>query len=52
MFSTWLGGLIIGLLIGGVGMIFVYRNNKALLSKYADKVDEAYDKIEEIVKEK
>ena len=33
-------GLVTGLVIGGVVMIFVYRNNKKAISKYADKADE------------
>ena len=33
-------GLLTGLVIGGVVAIFVYRNNKKAISKYADKADE------------
>ena len=37
---------ILGLAIGGVIAIFVYRNNKAKISKYADKIDELVDKLD------
>lgn len=36
---TFLSGLIVGALIGGVIAIFVYRKNKRVISKYADQVD-------------
>jgi len=36
---------IIGFAVGGVVAIFVYRNNKKKISKYADKIDELWDKI-------
>ena len=39
-------GVLIGALIGGIVAIFVYRNNKKIISKYADKVDELVDKLE------
>lgn len=42
LFST---EFIAGLLIGGVIAIFVYRNNKAKMSKYADKIDELWDEL-------
>ena len=37
---------LLGLAIGGVIAIFVYRNNKAKISKYADKIDELVDKLD------
>ena len=40
-------GFILGLLVGGIAAIFVYRNNQAKISKYADKIDELYDKLNE-----
>lgn len=36
---------LLGLAIGGVAAIFVYRNNKAVISKYADEVDSLYEKL-------
>ena len=47
MFDTFLGGLVLGLMIGAVASIFIYRNNKALFDTYADKVDRIYDHLEE-----
>lgn len=44
-------GLAVGGGIGIIAGIFIYRNNKVKLSKYADKVDELYDKLEDTVKE-
>jgi uncharacterized protein YoxC len=32
--------------------IFIYRNNEKLLSKGADKIDEAWDEIEDKINEK
>ena len=37
-----------GLVIGGIAMLFVYRNNKKDISPIADKVDNLYDKVEEL----
>jgi len=36
---------ILGLAIGGVIAIFVYRNNQAKISKYADKIDELHEQL-------
>ena len=33
-------GLLVGLVVGGIVTLFVYRNNKKAISKYADKADE------------
>lgn len=38
--------VIIGVVIGFIIGIFVYRNNQVKLGKLADKVDDIYDKIE------
>lgn len=38
---------LVGLTIGFVVAIFVYRNNKAKIGKMADKVDELYDELTE-----
>ena len=34
-----------GVLLGGIIAIFVYRNNQKLIGKYAEEVDELYEKI-------
>lgn len=36
---------LLGLAIGGVAAIFVYRNNKAVIISYADEVDSLYEKL-------
>lgn len=36
---------ILGLVIGGVIAIFVYRNNKSKIGKLADKADNLYDDL-------
>ena len=41
-------GVLSGAIIGAVVMVFVYRNNAKLIGKYADRVDEVYDKLEEL----
>lgn len=41
-----ISGFIAGLVVGGVIAIFVYRNNQALISNYADKIDELYKELE------
>ena len=38
---------IAGLAVGGIIAIFVYRNNQRKISKYADKIDQIWDKLEE-----
>ena len=45
MFSTWLGGLILGLVIGGVGMFFIYSNNRKKFGNLADEIEELKDKL-------
>lgn len=49
---TFTVGLIIGFVVGGAISIFVYRNNQAKMSAYADKIDALVDKLEASVKEK
>jgi uncharacterized membrane-anchored protein YhcB (DUF1043 family) len=41
---------LIGLVIGAVVGIFVYRNNQNKISKVADKVDTVVDKVKEVTK--
>jgi hypothetical protein len=36
----------VGAFVAGV---FVYRNNKKEFGKYADKVDDLYDKVEDLI---
>ena len=43
---------IVGLIIGGAGSIFVYRNNESKLSSLADKIDEIYKQLKDKVNEK
>ena len=45
-------GLVIGLVIGAIVSVFVYRNNKAIVDKYAGKIDELKDKVDTIIEEK
>ena len=44
-----IGLIAIGVVIGSVGSVFVYRNNKTEVDKYAEKVDDLYDKVEEAI---
>lgn len=45
--ETMLLGILIGAVIGGVVAIFVYRNNQALLGRYADELDDVYRQLNE-----
>ena len=36
---------LIGLAIGGIIAIFVYRNNEEKLNEYAEEVDELYERL-------
>lgn len=38
---------LLGLTVGGVVAIFVYRNNKAVIGKYADKIDELHKQLKD-----
>lgn len=43
------GIMAIGVVIGAIAAVFIYRNNKTEVSKYADKADELYNKVEEAI---
>ena len=43
---SFIYGLILGGLIGGVAAIFIYRNNQKKISKYADKIDYLVEELE------
>jgi len=40
-------GLALGLVVGGIAIVFVYRNNKKKFDKVADKIDGVVEKIKE-----
>jgi hypothetical protein len=42
---NFIEGLLLGLAIGGVVAIFVYRNNKKKIDKVADKVDNIVEAV-------
>lgn len=44
-----LGLIAIGVVLGAVGSVFVYRNNRPEVDRYAEIVDELYDKVEEAI---
>lgn len=46
-----LTGVLIGLVVGFLAGVFVYRNNTKKLAAIADKVDLVYDKVESKIEE-
>lgn len=42
---TWLGGLILGLILGGIGMALIFNNNKKKMSKLIDEAEELKDQL-------
>jgi len=49
---TFIHGLLIGGAIAFIAGIFVYRNNQKMFGKYADKIDDLHDKLEQEAKKK
>lgn len=41
-------GILIGLVIGFVAGVFVFRNNTALIEPFAEKIDELTDEVKEL----
>jgi len=46
------GLIAVGAIVGAVGSIFGYRNNRKEVDVYADKVDDIYEMLEEAIEKR